>query len=586
MNRFARRRRFQPEPRYSMRETIGEGPVGQLWLAQDALTGRRVTIRTFPQEISRDPRFVERLRTEIALLTRPVVIDGRFAHRLSHEHVARVLGLDLEHESNRPLLVLEPVSGRLLSDVIDAEKPDLRQVARICSQAAGGLDAMHRAGVVHGGLHPGSLLLTAEGRCLLVDIGVMRGLLSVSSATDLIRPLRGYFAPELNRGSEPSASSDVYSLGALVVKMLTGQPPRGSVGPSEGPSVLTAEQHEVLGRVRGQGAEVVLGALAANPMQRPSAAAVASALSAIPKMTPTSGRRWAAGLGGDPDRPDGQPSDPRDGQPTTAMSSGGPALLALPGFNTAHRWTPEASLRHFAGRSALTSAGSGAPGPSAGHPKLNQPTSATRPQIFESTDPSTFPPKRSSPPSRTTNRPRSPRIARRIRRASKRWTSNLHSVVDDVSTRIGRGTHRRVSTALSGLARGGRRLSRPPTVWYASAVAALLVAAAILALSLGGREPVARPGPAQSPLGGPRPAPANVASPALYVPVLTGVTAADARDRLTQLGLRVARVEATPGTPGVVLRTDPVAGAQVSPGESVTLFVGAPRNRVGPGGFD
>jgi serine/threonine-protein kinase len=143
----------------------------------------------------------------------------------------------------------------------------VRQVAQALARA-------HRAQVVHGGVHPRSLIIDASGRVRIGDFAVSRPLAQAATEDDsLLRGLLGYVAPELALGDPPDARADVFAAGALLHDLLTGSPPPGLI---EGPPALV---------------DVCTRALATHADERlPDAGALAAGLDAA-----------AASLGAAPD---------------------------------------------------------------------------------------------------------------------------------------------------------------------------------------------------------------------------------------------------------------------------------------------
>ncbi|MEY2420094.1 MAG: hypothetical protein QOI95_161 [Acidimicrobiaceae bacterium] len=197
--------------RYEAIDVLGRGGQGEVWKALDHQHGRVVALKVRP------------------------VADGEHRDRILAE--ARIL-LSLRPHPSLPLvredffwddgyvLVMDWVEGTdlgaLLLETGDPGLP-VSSVLSWLNQAAGGIDHLHGQGIVHGDVKPANLVLTPEGRVVLVDFGISRfhddrGLLSIGSP--------GYAAPEAS-GAELSGAADVYGLAATAVALLTGAPPTG-----------------------------------------------------------------------------------------------------------------------------------------------------------------------------------------------------------------------------------------------------------------------------------------------------------------------------------------------------------------------
>src|SRR5688572_13448877 len=197
--------------RYEAIDVLGRGGQGEVWKALDHQHGRVVALKMRP------------------------VADGDHRDRILAE--AGIL-LSLRPHPNLPLvredffwddgyvLVMDWVEGTDLGTLLlETGDPGLpvSSVLAWLEQAARGIDHLHAQGVVHGDVKPANLVLTPEGRVVLVDFGISRlrdehGLMSAGSP--------GYAAPEAS-GAEISSSADVYGLAATAVALLTGAPPTG-----------------------------------------------------------------------------------------------------------------------------------------------------------------------------------------------------------------------------------------------------------------------------------------------------------------------------------------------------------------------
>src|SRR5690606_31774495 len=133
-----------------------------------------------------------------------------------------------------PWIVMEHVPGPSLSAVLEGGRAlPVRQVARIGAQVATALAAAHGAGVVHRDVKPGNVLLTDEsGRdAKLTDFGIARAEDDHQlTRTGMVSGTAAYFSPELARGEEPSAASDVWALGATLYAAVEGRRPYPDAG--------------------------------------------------------------------------------------------------------------------------------------------------------------------------------------------------------------------------------------------------------------------------------------------------------------------------------------------------------------------
>jgi serine/threonine protein kinase len=201
--------------RYRPHTTIGRGAMGEVWRARDEKLGRDVAIKFLLAQGS-DATATARFR-----------LEAQTAGRLDHPHVVAVL--DFGAHDDRLFLVMELVEGDSLARVLGAAGSlPAERVARIASEAAAGLAAAHRQGIVHRDIKPGNLLLTADGALKIGDFGIARFMDDPAgglTATGQIIGTSLYLAPERALGRNAGPPSDVYSLGCVLYQLLTGRPP-------------------------------------------------------------------------------------------------------------------------------------------------------------------------------------------------------------------------------------------------------------------------------------------------------------------------------------------------------------------------
>ena len=263
-------------PRYDFRRVVATGGMGQVWAAHDTVLDREVAVKVLKDEYADDRLFRDRFSAE-----------ARHAARLHHPNVAAVLDYgelptSAEHPTPRPYLVMELVDGEPLSVLLQADEPmPAATAADIVSQAATGIAAAHKAGIVHRDVKPGNLLVTPEGVVKVTDFGIARATDGVPlTATGHVMGTPHYLSPEQARGQAVTPASDVYGLGIVLYECLAGHKPFQGASP-----VTTALQHindplpplpdDVPSWLRS----VVDRATAKDPAQRyPDAGALATAL--------------------------------------------------------------------------------------------------------------------------------------------------------------------------------------------------------------------------------------------------------------------------------------------------------------------
>lgn len=189
---------------------IGRGGFGVVYRCVERSLDRVVAVKVLDAD-ARDEERARFLREQRTL--------SRFA---AHPHIVQVLRADLT-ESGRPYLVMPFHTGGSLQARVRNEGPlPWRQVLSIGVKIAGALAVAHAGGVVHRDVNPANILLTDYGEPQLADFGIARLGGAFETAAGLVSGTPAFTAPEVLEGAEPTATADVYSLGATLFCLLTG----------------------------------------------------------------------------------------------------------------------------------------------------------------------------------------------------------------------------------------------------------------------------------------------------------------------------------------------------------------------------
>jgi serine/threonine protein kinase len=199
--------------RYEIDRLLGEGGVGRVYAAHDTLLARQVAIKVLRPEVSRNRDFVGRF-----------VNEAKSFGDLRHPNIATLYDLDLA--SQHPHMVMELVEGRTLEELLEWGPMPASVCLAVIAQAAAGLAAAHRRGVIHRDIKPANLIVSESGLLKIMDFGIARiqGSQRLTRTNQVFATLL-YASPEQLRGQEVDARSDVYSLGAVAYEMLVGSPP-------------------------------------------------------------------------------------------------------------------------------------------------------------------------------------------------------------------------------------------------------------------------------------------------------------------------------------------------------------------------
>ncbi|HET8607930.1 MAG TPA: protein kinase [Gaiellaceae bacterium] len=201
--------------RYELEELVGTGGMSSVFRAHDRLLDRKVALKVLHPQFGDDDEYVERFRRE-----------ARSVARLSHPNVVTVI--DRGEEDGRQFIVFEYVDGENLKHVIDRSGAlPIETAVALAHQIARALAFAHEHGLVHRDVKPQNVLLNGDGRAKVTDFGIARSLDVKHGVTQTgtVLGTSDYIAPEQAQGQQVSAQTDVYSLGAVLYELLTGETP-------------------------------------------------------------------------------------------------------------------------------------------------------------------------------------------------------------------------------------------------------------------------------------------------------------------------------------------------------------------------
>jgi serine/threonine protein kinase len=261
--------------RYEIVESIGQGSMGQAWLARDRRLTRDVVVKVMHARIAQQAKFRELFQREM-----------QFMARFRHPHAVEFLEASLD-DPGGPCIVMEYVPGVGLDQIIERQgalHPE--RVGNLLEQICQALQAAHTSGIVHRDLKPANLMVVHADRpgetVKVMDLGLARLAAKPyipleklqGSADEHAVGTPAYMCPEQLRGDEVDHRADIYSLGVILFEMLTGRlpfddeatidilhahmhrppPPFASVGPSRVPPAVES---------------VVQASLSKYPIERP-----------------------------------------------------------------------------------------------------------------------------------------------------------------------------------------------------------------------------------------------------------------------------------------------------------------------------
>ncbi len=206
---------------YEIQSPLGAGGMGEVYRARDTRLGREVAIKVLPEALARDADRLRRFEQE-----------ARTIAALNHPNILAIH--DIGTHDGAPFLVSELLEGMTLREKLEAGPLPVRRAIENALGIAQGLAAAHEKGIVHRDLKPENVFLTRDGRVKVLDFGLAKLVrpeernetaLTLASSTlpGTVMGTVGYMSPEQVRGEASDARSDIFSFGAVLYEMMTGE---------------------------------------------------------------------------------------------------------------------------------------------------------------------------------------------------------------------------------------------------------------------------------------------------------------------------------------------------------------------------
>ncbi len=204
--------------RFRIVDFVAAGGMGEVYKAEDLLLDRTVALKLLPKELAEDRESLERFLRE-----------AKTASALNHASICRVY--DFGEDAARAFIAMEYLEGETLSARIQRGRLSTVEALKIAIAVADALATAHRKGIVHRDLKPGNIMLTESG-AMLLDFGLAKYERPVVSAEQTLTGLTGdvqvvgtlpYMSPEQLHGQGVDARSDIFSFGAVLYEMFTGE---------------------------------------------------------------------------------------------------------------------------------------------------------------------------------------------------------------------------------------------------------------------------------------------------------------------------------------------------------------------------
>ncbi len=199
---------------YKILEKLGDGGMGEVYLAEDTKLKRKVALKFLPKEYSRDSEAKKRFMSE-----------ARSASSLDHSNICVIHDIN-ETEDGQMFISMNYCKGETLQNCINEREFTIKQILQYITQIAKGLEKAHDRGIVHCDIKPSNIIITNEGIAKIVDFGIARIVSEEKLAgKDGTSGTVAYMSPEHVSNSNIDARSDIWSLGVVFYEILTKQAP-------------------------------------------------------------------------------------------------------------------------------------------------------------------------------------------------------------------------------------------------------------------------------------------------------------------------------------------------------------------------
>ncbi len=199
--------------KYKVLDELGRGGMGVVYKAKDMRLDRTVALKFLPPELTRDEEARKRF-----------IQEAKAAAALEHPNICTVYEVD--EADGHTFIAMSYIEGQSLKDKLKDDPLSIDEAREIASQVAEGLREAHEKGIVHRDIKSANIMLTKKGQAKITDFGLAK----LSWGADLTKPSTimgtvAYMSPEQARGEEVDHRTDIWSLGAMLYEMLSGERP-------------------------------------------------------------------------------------------------------------------------------------------------------------------------------------------------------------------------------------------------------------------------------------------------------------------------------------------------------------------------
>jgi len=206
---------------YKILEKIGEGGMGVVYKAEDTKLRRTVALKFLPKELTCDEEAKQRF-----------IQEAQAAAALDHPNICTIYEIDesklapAEAGVGHTFISMAYIEGQSLNQKIKAGSLEIDEALAVANQVARGLQKAHEKGIIHRDIKPANIMLTEEDQVKIMDFGLAKLSWGVDlTKTATIMGTVAYMSPEQARGEQVDYRTDIWSFGAMLYEMLTGERP-------------------------------------------------------------------------------------------------------------------------------------------------------------------------------------------------------------------------------------------------------------------------------------------------------------------------------------------------------------------------
>lgn len=199
--------------KYKILSEVGRGGMGVVYKAKDNRLDRIVALKFLPPDLTSDEEAKKRF-----------IQEAKAAAALNHPHICTIYEIDEADEQT--FISMEYIKGQSLKDKLESSPLTIDEAKDIALQVAAGLKEAHKKGIVHRDIKPANIMINDEGQAKITDFGLAKLSWGVDlTKTSTIMGTVAYMSPEQAKGEEVDHRTDIWSLGAMLYEMLTGERP-------------------------------------------------------------------------------------------------------------------------------------------------------------------------------------------------------------------------------------------------------------------------------------------------------------------------------------------------------------------------